>query len=95
MSPPLSAYLLVMMLWLILPIALLAAVQIALDSHGPILLRLILAPMTLLATAIVFVLALFLTQKITTDASLNPNEVENLKSTCKGTFEVYKLVSAL
>ena len=73
MTPPLSAILLVMMLWLILPIVLLAAAQIALDSGGPILLRSILAPMTLLTAVIIFALALFLTEKITTDALMTPN----------------------
>ena len=73
MHQPLSIYLLVMMLWLILPIALLAAVRIALDDLGPIWLRLILAPMTLLASALIFAIALFLTQKITNSSSETSN----------------------
>ena len=76
MTPPQSAILLVLMLWLILPIVLLAVVQIALDSSGPLLLRIILAPMLLLTAALIFALALFLTQKITTDASETPNVME-------------------
>lgn len=61
MKMPLSIMLLVPLLWLTLPIHLLATAQIALDSGGPLLLRIILTPMMLLAAALLFWLAIELT----------------------------------